>query len=97
MKKFELARRAVADLQEIWEFVSEHSFAAADRLLGEFDTTFGQLAEMPGLGHKRVDLSRHNVLFWGLYSYLIIYKPTQPLRIVRVIHANRHLKRILNQ
>lgn len=52
MNQFELARRALGDLQEIWEFVSEDSFTAADRLLEEFYRTFGQLAEAPGMGHK---------------------------------------------
>jgi plasmid stabilization system protein ParE len=40
VKKFELARRALADLQEIWEFVSHDSFTAADRLLEEFYSAF---------------------------------------------------------
>jgi plasmid stabilization system protein ParE len=36
VKKFELSRRALGDLRDIWEFVSEDSFSAADRLLEEF-------------------------------------------------------------
>lgn len=52
MKKFELARRALGDLQEIWEFVSEESFDAADHLLEEFYLAFERLAEMPGIGHS---------------------------------------------
>ena len=50
MKKFELARRALRDLEEIWEFVSQDSFAVADRLLEEFYEAFGKLAAMPGMG-----------------------------------------------
>ena len=64
MTKFELARRALRDLQEIWEFVSEENFTAADSLLEEFYRTFGQLADVPGMGHKREDLTHRNVLFW---------------------------------
>ncbi|HME05533.1 MAG TPA: type II toxin-antitoxin system RelE/ParE family toxin [Bryobacteraceae bacterium] len=97
MNRFELARRALGDLQEIWEFVSEDSFTAADRLLEEFYVTFGQLAEMPGMGHKREDLTHRKVLFWALHSYLIIYKNSQPLRVVRVIHAKRDVKRLLTK
>jgi hypothetical protein len=33
VKKFELGRRALRDLQEVWEFVSKDSFAVADHLL----------------------------------------------------------------
>jgi toxin ParE1/3/4 len=95
VNRFELARRALADLQEIWEFVSEDSFTAADRLLEEFYRTFGQLAEAPGMGHKRADLTHRNVLFWVLHSYLIIYRNSQPLRVVRIIHAKRDVRKLL--
>ncbi len=97
MNRFELARRALGDLQGVWEYVSEESFDAADRLLEDFYRTFGQLAEMPGMGHKRADLTTRNVLFWPVHSYLIIYKASSPLRIVRVIHGKRDVKKLLKK
>jgi toxin ParE1/3/4 len=97
VNRFELARRALGDLQEIWEFVSEDSYTAADRLLEEFYSAFGQLAEAPGIGHKREDLTQRNLLFWALHSYLIIYRNSQPLRVVRVIHAKRDVKKLLTR
>ena len=97
MKKFELARRALRDLEEIREFLSEDSFTAADRLLEEFYGTFRQLAEMHGMGHKREDLTHRKVLFWALHSYLIVYRNSQPLSIVRIIHAKRDVKRLLRR
>jgi len=97
VNRFELARRALGDLQEIWEFVSGDSFTAADRLHEEFYRTFARLAEMPGMGHKREDLTHRNVFFWALYSYLIIYETSQPLRTVRIIHAKRDVKGLLNR
>lgn len=95
MSQFELGRRAAGDLREIWEFVAEDSFTAADRLLEEFFRTFRKHAEMPGMGHKREDLTHRDVLFWALYSYLIIYRSSPPLRVVRIIHAKRDVKRLL--
>lgn len=97
MNKFELARRALGDLQEIWEFVSEDSFTVADRLLEEFYLAFDRLAGMPAMGHKREDLTGRDVLFWTLHSYLIIYKNSQPLRVVRIIHAKRNVKKLLSR
>ncbi len=97
MSQFELARRAFGDLQEIWEFVAEDSFTAADRLIEDFYRAFERLASVPGMGHKRQDLTERDVLFWALYSYLIIYKSSQPLRIVRIIHAKRDLKKLLRR
>jgi plasmid stabilization system protein ParE len=81
VKKFELAKRALNDLQSIWEFVSEDSFDAADRLVEDFYRAFGELAEMPGIGHKRQDLTERDVLFWRLHSYLVVYKRSDPLRV----------------
>ena len=97
MSQFELGRRAVGDLREIWEFVADDSLTAADRLREEFFGTFRNLAEVPGMGHKREDLTHRDVLFWALYSYLIIYRNSQPLRIVRIIHAKRDVKKLLSR
>ena len=45
--RFELTKRALRDLQEIWEFVSADNFDAADRVLEEFYQALSALAEMP--------------------------------------------------
>jgi plasmid stabilization system protein ParE len=95
VKTFELTKRALADLQSIWAFVSDDSFDVADRLLDDFYGAFNELAAMPRIGHKRDDLTQRNVLFWRLHSYLIIYKDSKPLRIVRIIHGKRDVKSIL--
>lgn len=95
MKRFELARRALEDLREIWEFVSVDSFDSADRLLEEFYREFQRLAEMPRIGHKREDLTAREVLFWALHSYLIIYKDSDPLRVVRILHGKRDVRAAL--
>lgn len=97
MKRFEIARRGLRDLQEIWEFISLNSFDIADQVLEDFYRAFGQLADMPGLGHKRNDLTTQNVLFWPVHSYLVVYKDSKPLRIVRVIHGRRDVKRLLKK
>jgi plasmid stabilization system protein ParE len=97
VKRFDLARRALADLQDIWEHISENSFVAADRVLEEFYQTFERLAETPQLGHKRPDLTPRDVLFWPVHSYLVIYKDSKPLRIIRVVHGRRDVKRLHNK
>jgi len=84
VKKFELARRARGGLEDIWEF-------------DEFHRAFDQLAEMPGMGHRRRDLTNRDVLFWPVHSYLITCQPASPLRIVRVVHGRRDLKKLLRR
>jgi len=52
---------------------------------------------MPGLGHRRPDLTARDVFFWPAHSYLVIYRASKPLRIVRVIHGKRDVKRLLQK
>jgi len=56
------------------------------------------LAEMPGKGHVREDLTDDEVLFWPVYRYLVVYRPgTAPLEVVRVLHGARDVERILDK
>ncbi len=55
-----------------------------------------KLAAAPGIGHRREELAGGPHRFWLVYSYLIVYRvDSQPLQIVRVLHAARELKSIL--
>jgi antitoxin ParD1/3/4/toxin ParE1/3/4 len=48
---------------------------------------------MPGQGHERKDLTRRPVLFFPLYSYLIVYQPdVDPIRIMAVLRGTRNIK-----
>jgi toxin ParE1/3/4 len=97
MNRFEVSRRAFRDLQEIWEFISRDSPDQADGVLQDFYRAFAELANTPGLGHKREDLTSRAVLFWRVQSYLVIYRNTRPLRIVRVLHGKRDIVPLLNR
>lgn len=51
---------------------------------------------MPGQGHTRKDLTKRAVLFFPLYSFLIVYQPdVRPIRIMAVLRGKRDVKRIL--
>ena len=95
MKRFELARRALVDLQGIWDYIADDNVAAADRVIADLHQAFQQLAQMPGMGHRRRDLTLRSVLFWSVHSYLIIYTDATPISIVRVIHASRDVRKLL--
>lgn len=95
MTAFRLAPRAVRDLREVWEFISKDSFDSADRVLEDFYRAFGQLAEMPRMGHTRKDLTARDVLFWAVHSYLVDYRDSRPLRVVRIVHGRRDVKKLL--
>jgi toxin ParE1/3/4 len=56
----------------------------------------GRLAETPGIGHTRQDLTDRPVKFWSVYSYLIVYdSESRPLTIVAVLHGARDVEQLL--
>ena len=53
---------------------------------------------MPGQGHIRKDITARPVLFFPLYSFLVVYQPgVTPIRIMAVIRGRRDVKRLLDQ
>ena len=44
------------------------------------------------------DLTAKSVLFYRIFSYLVIYQPgVKPLQILSVLHGKRNVARILKQ
>src|SRR5437764_1860847 len=97
MRRFCLAPEARRDIRDIWSYIASDSVETAARVRQEIRDNCRRLAQHPYLGHRRQDLtSRREVLFWPVYSYLIIYRPeTKPLQILRVLHGKRNIKRVL--
>jgi antitoxin ParD1/3/4/toxin ParE1/3/4 len=57
-----------------------------------------RLAEHPGIGHRREDLTDKPVRFFPIYSFLIIYDPAStPLDIVRVLRVAQDITAILER
>ena len=95
---FDVAAEAQGDLFEIWRRIAEDSLDLADRINGEFYDLFASLGRMPGQGHARKDLTMRPVLFFPLYSFLVVYQPdVKPIRIMAVLRGKRNLKRILRE
>jgi plasmid stabilization system protein ParE len=70
----------------------------ADRIVAEIFQGFYKLADNPGSGHRRADLTGCQVLFYRISSYLVIYAPgTKPLQILGVLHGKRNVARILKE
>lgn len=98
MRGYSVSPQALDDLFEIWQYIAQDSEEAADRVQSEFYNLFSSLAQTPAQGHSRKDLTGRHVLFFPLYSYLIVYQPdVEPIRILTVVHGNRNVKRVLKQ
>jgi len=95
---YQISAEAQADLFEIWRRIAADSIDLADRIESEFYDLFASLARMPGQGHVRKDLTRRPVLFFPLYSFLIVYQhDVTPIRIMAVLRGKRNVKRILRE
>ncbi len=81
-------------LDAILKHVIEHGGQErAVHVIDRLRDAFTKLADHPGLGHRREDLTHVPLRFWNVWSYLIIYKPeTKPLKILRVLHGARDLR-----
>jgi antitoxin ParD1/3/4/toxin ParE1/3/4 len=96
MTPFVLTPLARRDLEEIWDYLAAENRRAAERVFKRIEASIGKLARTPGIGHFREDLADHRHRFFQVYSYLIVYRPgTQPLEIIRILHASRDVRDLL--
>jgi plasmid stabilization system protein ParE len=96
---FRLTEEAIFDIDAIWlYFLERENLETADRIVTDLFKGFYKLADNPHIGHRRADLTSRQVLFYKVFSYLIIYEPEgKPLQILAVLHGKRNVSRILKQ
>ena len=93
---FKLSPEACQDIQQIWAYIRADSIKAARRVRLQILDACRRIAENPGIGHSREDLTDKPVRFWPVASYLIIYNPApRPVEIVRVVHGARDVPSLL--
>jgi len=95
MKGYVLSTGAELDLEEIWEYIALDNIRAADRWIGRL---FDALAQNPGMGHKREDLTAYPILFWPVGAYLILYRvQSERVEIAAVTQGARDVPSFLRQ
>jgi len=94
MTRFRLAAAAESDLRSIEHYIArESSVETARSVVSASPAAIRGLAEMPGTGHTREDLTEEPVLFWPVHSYLIVYRAdSMPLEVVRVVPGRRDVE-----
>ena len=95
MKRFKLSPEAAQDIREIWGYIAADNIRAAGQVRLQFLEACQRIAENPGIGHSRKDITEKPVLFWPTGSYLIVYATRKPVEIVRVLHGARDFSAIL--
>jgi plasmid stabilization system protein ParE len=96
--RFIFTEEAETQLLEILDHLAGESEAAAVRVRHAIYDAVGKLAERPGIGHTREDLTHRPLKFWSVYSYLVVYDPEiRPLTIVSVLHGARDVEQLLKR
>ena len=95
---YRLSRTAEDDLEEILAYILGQS--GSDRAVhvhGRFVQAFEHLAEMPGSGWKRGEITGERVRWWRVFNWIVLYEwKSSPITILRIVHSAQALERILN-
>lgn len=96
MSDFKLTPLARQDLLEIQSHFRAVSERLADHVVDQLIAMMQDLAENPGMGHRRDDLTPRDLRFQAVFRYLIVYRDDHdPITIVRIVHASRDVIREL--
>jgi plasmid stabilization system protein ParE len=86
------------DPDDIREYIAADSIDAADRWIGKLFDAFEALAQTPGMGHRREDLTSYPVLFWPVGAYVVIYRVEHSrVDIVAVTQGSRDIPAFLTR
>lgn len=99
MNRFRLSPEAQIDLDDIRRYLTRRSGTALARhVLREIRQALRVIADAPGIGHSREDLTDEPVKFWPVFSYLIVYNSsTRPIGVARIIHGSQDVEAIFRE
>ena len=97
MKRPRLTDRAEADLEECWLYIARDDPRSATRFIETILQKCELLAEQPGIGRGRSDLSS-DLRSFVVGRYLILYRPIEDgIEVVRVLHGARNIEALLKE
>ena len=82
---------AVADVDSIWTYIRARNPSAADRQVERFIAATSHLGRFPYLGAPRTEIG-HAARGIPVGSYVILYRVTDCVEIVRVVHGARDMR-----
>jgi toxin ParE1/3/4 len=87
MRTYRLSEQAKTDLRAIWDYISEQSLSAADRIIDGLFSRFQILAREPLLGEARNDL-HPGLRAFVFKNYLILYYPMRSgIEVAGIVHG----------
>jgi plasmid stabilization system protein ParE len=67
MRRAVFGKQARRDLDDIWFYVPRDSIDAAEKVVDTLERAVRRLAEMPGMGHQRLELAGRRYRVWSVY------------------------------
>jgi toxin ParE1/3/4 len=94
---YRISVRANADIEGSCDFVAKDNPSAASKLDQQIHDAIHLLAQFPGMGHGRTDVTDKRYLFWTVSSYVIAYRMEgKQLIVVRVLHGARDFRKLFS-
>lgn len=98
MSRYQLSSQARRDLYGILDFIAEDNVRASERVRLAITRALARLAERPGIGHWRQDLTDRPLRFWSVMGrYTIVYRDDHPIEVIRVFGPGRDIASLLKQ
>lgn len=63
--------------------------------MDRLERAFELLAEHPRIGRPRRDLAKRPVRTWAVRPFVIVYRDTDPVQVLRVMHGARDTSAVL--
>ena len=90
MTGYALHLEALADLDEIRQYIADDNPDAADRVITEIFDGIRALIPFPDEGYRRPNLTSRQLRFGLIREYVIAYSPVEkPLWVVAGFHGRR--------
>lgn len=90
-RKLAIAREAIRDLDEIWDYIAADSIANADRFIERIYEKCREISELDGIGRKREDL-HPGMLSVPFKKYVIFFMRSESsVHIIRILHGARDI------
>lgn len=88
---------AEADVYEIWDFIADDSFDAADRWVDQLNEQLRLLATQPNMGRARNELAS-GLRSFPFGRYVIFCLPVNDgIDVVRVLHGARDIDAVFGE
>ncbi len=92
MSQCEFTDQAIADLDDIHDFVAQNSPSAAARLIGLIRERCFLLAENPMMGRSRPELAP-DLRSFPVGNYIIFYRPVDNgIQVIHIVRGSRDIE-----